>query len=109
MSDVGLKIDLEEKIKSFSGESMTFIDSKGIHRDMNVRDVLQYSISSLPSKQDFRSLKNVYRIVPRISETEKELIITDPEEKEFLSEAIKNSEIITVIPKSFVLAKMNYF
>lgn len=109
MSDVGLKINLSEEIKSFSGDNMTFVDNKGVHRNMKTRDVLQYSISSLPSKQEFDSLKHIYKLMPRIGDEINELVITDPEEKKFLVESVKNSEVITVIPKSFVLAKMNCF
>jgi hypothetical protein len=106
---IGLTIDLTIPMKGFDGTIMKYSDINNNIKDMLLRDVLQYSVSSLPPEQDINNLKFIFRLMPRIDDTNTKLVLVDPEEKRFLIEAIKTCKAINPIPKAITLGVFGEF
>lgn len=99
----GLIIPLDKKIIGFDKQPIFFQDMNNKVREMTVRDVLQYGVSTLSPEQDIKNLKLIHRLMPRIDDDKKELVLNYKEDTEFLINSIILCKAINPVPKSIVL------
>ena len=100
---LALSIDLSKEIIGFNQKPMVYQDNNGTHRNMTVRDALQAAISSLPPKQEFSTLSMIHKMIPKLGNDQEELLLEELEEKNFLVESVKQTEVLSPVAKTFII------